>query len=314
MKKLFFSAMAVLMTVMLTGQSANLKLNLEKNKVYRLRSVSEQTVSQTINGNQQSTDSKIDYTFSLKMIDLTPGFMVTEIHFDTLITTSNTMGKVVNINSSKDGDIKSSEMADVLSYTMNRLSKNPLFVKMDFTGKPLEIVNQKMLSDQIVRDTSAVTLTGAVGAAIKTQIVNTVSDNSLKTMIESFTWCLPGKEVKAGDNWSLTQMVNSGGMMLEITTDYHLAEIKGNNANITSESNIRAALNALPIKSAGATVTYDDLKGLSKSTLVIDTLTGLIIDNSSKTHISGTLGISGPGFSMQMPMDINGESKTISLK
>ena len=54
--------------------SANLKMNLEKNKVYRLKSVSEQTVTQTINGNQQTVDSKVDYTLSLKMIDVTHGF------------------------------------------------------------------------------------------------------------------------------------------------------------------------------------------------------------------------------------------------
>ncbi|MFZ0473742.1 MAG: hypothetical protein WAL94_14090, partial [Bacteroidales bacterium] len=70
---------------------------------------------------------------------------------------------------------------------------------------------------------------------------------------------------------------------------------------------------AVPIQSGGATVTYDDIKGLSKSNMVIDIRTGLTVENIGKTHITGNLGVSGPGFSIQMPMDINGESKVVAL-
>jgi hypothetical protein len=315
MKKIFLSCIAVLFCISIVAQNtANLKMNLEKNKVYRLKSVSEQAVTQTVNGVQQATDSKVDYTLSLKMIDATSDFMITEVHFDTLITNTNTMGKMVIISSVNEGDIKSAEIADVMSCIMNRLSKNALYVKMDFAGRPIEIVNSKMLSDLIMKDTSSITLAGPTAAAVKKQIINMVSDNSLKTMIEMFTWCLPGKQVSTGDNWNVTQQTSSGGMMLDIITTYHLVGLNGNNADITAESNIKASENAVPIESGGAKVTYDNLKGLSKSTMVIDIRTGLTVENKAKTHITGNLGISAPGFSMQMPMDINGESKVIALQ
>jgi len=288
-------------------------MNLEKNRVYRFKSVSEQTITQTINGVQQTTESKVDYTLSLKMIDATTDFMITEVHFDTLITNTNTMGKVVNMSSVSEGDIKSAETTDVMSCIMNRLSKNALYVKMDFTGKPFEIVNLKMLTDLVMKDTSSITLTGQTGDAVKKQIINMVSDNSLKTIIGMFTYFLPGKQVSKGDNWNVTQQMNSGGMMLDIITTYHLAGLNGDNADITVESNIKAADNADPIESGGAKVTYDDLKGLSKSNMVIDIRTGLIVEDKAKTHITGNLGVSGPGFSMQIPMDINGESKVIAF-
>src|SRR5512137_2386713 len=148
MKKILFSFIAVLFCIPNQAQnSVDLKINLEKNKVYRLKSVSEQTITQTINGVQQTTESKVNYTISLKMIDATADFIVTEIHFDTLTTSTNTMGKTVNFSSAREGDIKSSETADVVSCILNRLSKNALYVKMDFTGRPIEIVNSKMLSD-----------------------------------------------------------------------------------------------------------------------------------------------------------------------
>ncbi len=315
MKKILLSFTAVLFCISLVAQnSANLKMNLEKNKVYRLKSVSEQTIAQTINGVQQTTESSVNYMLSLKMIDATADFMITEVHFDTLITKTNAMGKTVLINSASVGDIKSEETGDIMSFIMNRLSKNALYVKMDFAGKPFEIVNLKMLSDQILKDTSSITLDGLMASAIKKEIINSISDNSLKTMIGMFTWCLPGKQVSTGDTWNVTQQMNSGGMMLNINTNYHLDGLNGNNANITVESNIKAAENAAPIESGGATVTYNDLKGLSRSKMILDIRTGLIVEDLAKTHITGNLGISAPGFSMQMPMDINGETKTIGLQ
>jgi len=134
------------------------------------------------------------------------------------------------------------------------------------------------------------------------------------TMVEMFTYYLPGKQVSAGENWTVAVTTNSGGMSLDIITSYHLDGITGNNANITAESSIKAAANALPMESGGANITYDDIKGLSKSTMVIDIRTGLIVEEKAKTHIAGNLGVSGPGFSMQIPMDINGTSKVVALQ
>jgi len=282
--------------------------------VYRFISASEQTTVQTVNGNQQTIESKSHDAASIKMIDATAGFMIAEVHFDTLISITNTMGKTINISSVSEGDIKSAETTDVISCIKNRLSKNAVYAKIDYTGKVLEIVNLKMLSDVIMKDTSSITLTGLVRSAVKTQIQSIVSDNSLRTMIESYTHYLPGKQVSAGEGWNITVNMNTGGMILDIITDYHLDGVNGNAANITAQSDIKAAENAGPMVSGGATITYDNLKGLSKSNMVVDIRTGLMIEDKAKTHIAGNLGVSGPGFSMQIPLDINGESKVIALQ
>jgi hypothetical protein len=197
---------------------------------------------------------------------------------------------------------------------MNRISKNPMFVKLDFTGKPIEVVNSKMISDMVLKDTGSITLEGIQATAIKSQLMGMVSDNNLKTIIEGFTWCLPGRQIRQGEEWNISQKTTSGGMMLDINTTYHLNNIKENYADVTVESAIKASENAAPIKSGGATVTYGNLQGLSKGSMIIDTNTGLVVSNKAKTHITGDLGISAPGFSMNMPMDISGESYVETLK
>jgi len=300
---------------MATGQNgANLRMNLEKNKVYRLQSTTEQTILQTVNGIQQTIESKTNYTVSLKMVDATQSFIVTEVRFDTIATKTNTMGKTMSMSSASEGNVQSKETSDIISFFMNRLSRNPIYAKLDFTGKVTEVVNFKMLSDMILKDTSSITLTGPVASSLKTQVISMVSDNSLKTIIEMFTYNLPGKMVNAGDNWSVMTSTNTGGMSLDITTGFHLNGISGNNADITAESNIRPSVNAAPMESGGAKITYDDLTGLSKSTIIIDIQTGLVVETNSKTHIAGNLGVSMPGMNMQIPMDINSDTKVTSFR
>ncbi len=308
------SSFVILLSVTLMAQNTvNLKLNLEKNKVYHLRASSKQTIIQTVNGNQQTTETKSVYSLSFKMLDATSDFMVTEVHIDTMQTNTNAMGKVVILSSANEGNINSNEMADVLSCIMNRMSKNALYVKIDFTGKVVDIVNAKMMSDAVLKDTSSIVLTGMVATGVKKQISEMVSPASLTTVIEMFTHNLPGNQVTVGDNWDINVTSTTGGMTLDINTNYHLDGISGNSANLTLNSDIKTSQNAKPIISGPARVTYDDLKGLSKSTMVIDINTGLVTEHNAKTHISGNLGITAPGMSMTIPMDINGESKTLAF-
>src|SRR5664279_4520669 len=189
MKKILLSLVVAMFCISVMAQnSVNLKLNLEKNKVYRFNSVSENTITQTINGSSQNSDTKTDNTISIKMVDATPDFIIAEVRFDSLITISNAMGKVTNMNSSNEGDIKSSEATEVIACINNRLSKNPLYIKMDFSGKVIQIVNSKMLSDVILKDTSSITLKNPIGSMIKKQMQNMVSEKALKTMVEVYTY------------------------------------------------------------------------------------------------------------------------------
>jgi hypothetical protein len=314
MKRLFVLCSLLLAGHLLFAQSnSELKLNPEKNKVYHLISTSNQTITQTINGNQQVTQTAVEYAISIKALDATPAFIVAEIHIDTMKTNTNTMGKVIKTSSANEGNLKSSESTDVISCIMNRASRNALYAKLDPTGKVIEIVNLKMFSDAVLQDTSSITLTGMTRAAVKKQAESLVSVSTLNTLIEMFTYRLPGKKVEKNESWAASVKTSAGGMSLQINTKYHLDGISENKAMVSAESEIKTAPDAEPIISGPAKVTYDDLRGLSKTNMVIDATTGLVTEEKSKTQISGNLGISGTGFSMTMPMEISGESKIKSL-
>jgi len=312
MRTTLLSFVFILYGISLIAQDkADLKLKLEKNVTYKFKSASEQTVSQIINGIQQNTDVKSNSTISMKMVDMSPEFIIAEFHFDTIMTKTNAMGVSYNINSANEGNLKSANMSDVLSCIMNRFSKNSLYVKLDYAGKIIAIVNSKMLCDIILKDTS--TITGQMAPMIKTQINNMVSDNAFKSMVASFTNYLPGKQIATGEKWEVSLTIHSGGMSLDVITNYTLNGIKENSANITAESNIKASENAEPMKYSGAIITYGEITGLSKSNMIVDTRTGLLLESTEKSHITGNLNVTAQGVNMQIPMEISSNSNVIAL-
>lgn len=311
MKKILTLFIATAMGVSLMAQSADLKLKLEKGKVYRLKSVSNQNVSQTINGMEQTSTVSSASFFSIKMMDAAADFIVAEVKFDSINSTTNSMGKITKINSNTAGNIASEDAGEVMSNVMNRLCKNPIYVKMNPNGNIIEIVNLAMLKDILLKDTGA--LSPKIGPTMKAQINGYLNPDALKTMINSFTYNLPAKQVKAGEQWNITMPLNMGGMSMDVISNYKLSAIKDNVADIVLESSIKASPNAAPMDYPGAKITYDGISGISKSSLKINTQTGLTIENTAKTNITGDLGVNAGGMSMQIPMKVTAESSITSL-
>jgi hypothetical protein len=140
-----------------------------------------------------------------------------------------------------------------------------------------------------------------------------VSDNAFKSMVASFTNYLPGKQIATGEKWEVSLTIHSGGMSLDVITNYTLNGIKENSANITAESNIKASENAEPMKYSGAIITYGEITGLSKSNMIVDTRTGLLLESTEKSHITGNLNVTAQAVNMQIPMEISSNSNVIAL-
>lgn len=313
MKKAILVSLLTMAGFSIMAQDAvDLRLNLEKNKAYRFRSTSVQNITQTINGVQQTSTVNTRNVSSIRVMDVKPEFLVAEIRFDTMITTTNTMGKLVTMNSANNGNIASGEMAEVMSCILNRLSKNPLYAKISYSGKVLEIVNAKMLSEIILKDTAQIT--GATASALKTQAAGNADPKTLISMVEMVTGELPGNPVKKGETWTSTNSINSGGMSLDIVTTYELGQAGESVTGVIAESDIHPSPNAVPIKASGATVDYQNLRGTGKSNIELDRQTGLTLKSSTKTHITGTLQVSAQGFNIQMPMEVDGESSTVAIQ
>lgn len=314
MKTLKISAIFLLFSVALFAQkSADLKLNLEKGKVYKFKSSTESSVAQTMGGMQQTTESKNESYVSIKAVDLKPEFVVVEFRIDSTIAKTNTMGKVSVMNSNITGDIKSKEIVDVMNSVMNRMSKNPLYVKLDFSGKAIEIINMKMYSDIVLKGVDSLNIEGPMAPMIKSQITGMVDEKALKTTTLAMFNYLPGKKVTVGEKWEMLTPMTMNGMTFNISSSNKLESVEGNAANIASDMNIQPA-SAEPMVMGGYKINYSELKGLSKTTMSVNIKNGLFTNSVSKTQMSGNLSIDIPGNPMQVPMDITTESKVTAIE
>ena len=286
-----------------------LKLNLEKGKAYHFLSKSDQTVNQTMQGMQQSSTVNNSSYFTIKMMESTPDFMVAEIKFDSILT-KTTGAQSIEINSNQPGDVKSSKPGEVMSYFMNRFCSTPIYAKIQYDGKVKEIINLKLLEDNTLKDIDS--LAGPLAPALKPRIMSMLDAKAVQTMIESITAYLPDKEIKPGDSWNVSLNMVANGMGMLLNNTYKLNGVKNNVAEVTGESSVEPA-SSDPIEMSGAKIT-NNLRGLSKLTMSIDTKTGLLISSTGKSHIEGTLGVEYPGGNMNMPMQIDGEFSILPIQ
>lgn len=309
MKSMFTLTIAAFLSCSLFAQSANLKYQLEKNKVYRVKAVSDQDMSQTMNGNQISSDISSSMILSFKATDSDANLISADVRFDSMAVETNMPGMSMYMNSAKPGKAGSQGPSDIMSSMLSRLSHCILHVKMTYGGNIAEITNFKSVRDSTVGGIDS--LQGQMSKMIQAQAKNMVSEGALKGMIESVTAYLPGKEVKAGDKWETRFTQSAGGGSMLIVNSLNLKKVAGTNAEISCESTIEPA-NQNPMEMNGAQIT-SDLRGMSKTSLTVDITTGWIRKGSSKNHTQGTLFIKMAGNDMQMPMEVDGTTEITAL-
>lgn len=295
MKTLFISFLVALFSFSVFAQnSVELKFKPEKNKVYRLKAQSSQNI--LLNNGQYTTVVKGNTSLSLKAMDVTPDFVVAEIRFDTIISNVQAPGMTFDISSTKSGSLTSDNIGDIMSVFMNRLSKNPVYAKISPLGTVMEIINQKMLSDIVLKNIDSIK--GPMGSAIKPRIKSMVDVKAIRTMIEPFTAVLPGKQVSSGDTWAINLTFDIEGSGFFYKNNFKLNNVNGNSADVSCDTYVE------PV-SAG---TYD-VKGSGKSTLNIDTKSGLVIKSSSTQKLQGNINANG----MQMPAQMESTTEIIGI-
>ena len=181
----------------------------------------------------------------------------------------------IEMNSSKGGSIKSTDISEVFGCLYHRLCSNPISIKMAYTGNVIEISNYQAISDNVLQGIDS--LQGQA-QMMQAQAKGMFTEPALRGMIEAVTAYLPGKEVKEGDKW--VSVVNQAGMgmNMQTTNNLKLKKLSGKQAEITGEATIEPT--------GGA---QTDIRGVSKSSLTINTESGWIIKGSSKQHSQGTM-------------------------
>jgi hypothetical protein len=305
MKKItLILAVAALISSITSGAAPILKLNLEKGKEYKLKSTSSQTVEMTMNGTQILTE--VNNTSSVKYLvdSIEANYMILKITFDSIITNVKNPYKSSKINTNKQGNPRNPD--DLMNNVMRALVKNPMKVKMSYSGKVIEIINLKAITDSAMKQMDS--LPEATKGQMKPAVEGAVSMDMLKTMVESPFGYLSGNMISSGDKWEAKNTIKPNGMELSIDTKYKCKSLTNNNAELTGDVAIESPENAVMTMN-GMQVPYE-LRGMGTSEVKVDLNTGWIIKSQGRQKMQGSMTFNGNA----MPMNIETKFEAEAVK
>lgn len=305
MKKLFLSIVIAAFVCSVTIFAAPiLKLNLEKGKEYKIKTTSSQTMAMNANGMQMNTEVNSSTGIRYLAESLETDYLLVKVSFDSIITNVNNPYKSIKINTNKPGNQKN--LDDLMSFVNLVLVKNPLEVKMSYTGKVIEILNIKAVTDSAMKQLDS--LPEPSKSQMKPAVEMTIGADMLKVIIESPLAYLSGNAIVSGDKWESKITIKRNGMELSIGTKYKCKSISDNKAELTGDVVIECPENAV-MSMNGNQIPYE-MRGMGTTEASVDLSTGLIIKSKGKQKMQGSMTFNGSA----MPMDIDAKIEVEAVK
>lgn len=301
MKTLISSVFFTLLSISLLAQApVDLKLKLEKGKVYTIKNNTKQAIQQTANGQQFAIDVVTNNVITFKVLQQDKDVMDIEFKFDTIASKISSPMFKRETNSAKPGN-------EPLEKLMNKMSKYRIVAKINTAGKFVNFVNYGKFRDSIMFVLDSVPASKRDDA--RKQADALLKESSIKSMIEPLFAYLPDKPVKTGESWETSFFSMNSNLSLLLLNSYTLNGVENNTAKISGKSDVES----MPSNDPAAQMTQE-LKGTSTSDGTLDISTGLALKNTSKSHFEGATTVKNNGNEMKMPMKIDGESETIMIK
>jgi len=302
MKTFISTVFFALLCISMQAQApVSLKLNLEKGKMYTVKSTSKQAIQQTANGQQFAIDVISNMVVSYQVLSQENDVMNIEFKFDTIATKISSPMFNKETNSAKVGS------TDPLEMIMHKMSTYKITAKISTAGKFIDFVNYGKFKDNVLFILDSIPATKRDQA--KTQADGVLKESAVRSLVEPLFSYLPETTVKIGDNWETSFFMVSSAVSLMAQNSYTLKGVENNTATVTGKTEIES----MPSTDANAQMTQE-LKGTMTSEGTIDISTGLILKNSSTGHITGTTTMKNNGNEMKMPVVVDSQSETIMLK
>jgi len=302
MKTLISSAFLALLGISVMAQTpANLKLNLEKGKVYNIKSTSKQTIQQTANGQTFNLDVYSNTVVSYKVLKQENDIMDIELKFDTIAS------KISSAMFNKETNSAKPAGNDPLEKIMNKVSASKLVVKVSTAGKFIDFVNYGKFKDNVLFVLDSIPATKRDQA--KTQADMVIKESAVRSMVEPLFAYLPEKAVKTGDTWETSYFRVANNISLLTLNSFTLNALDKQQATVSGKSDIESIPSTDP-----AAQMSQDLKGNMTFDSSLDLATGIAVKSKAKGHIAGTVTMKNNGNEMKIPMAMDSESETVMTK
>jgi hypothetical protein len=261
---------------------------------------SKQTITQSIPGaGDMKTEVQMDGTMTFKIQEVTSAGAKIEAQFTSLkVVTASPMA-----NMTMDSDGAESEKPNQMLKVMMR---RPFFFTMTNAGKVDKVEN----AENIYAGLGTLGLDEATLASTKQAFDQTLSEKSLKSMLETGFVAYPTVAVKAGDTWKNSAQ-GAAGLPIQIDNTWTLTSVEGKVANLDADAEIttpdKEKITSLP----NGLKSKSDLGGKQAMKSKIDLATGWPTEIKVLSEIKGKMIILAGSMvpeDMEIPMEVLSES------
>lgn len=261
------------------GQSVEIQLNLELGKVYPHVMHSNAVVIQDINGQKINIDVTLGGRLTYLVKSVSENDYKMDVQYKSLSMTMALPQGSVKFDSEKK------DKGDAFSMMLGEMVNKPFQITMTKIGKITDVKNIEFLTDDVLSHFTE--LPAEQLAQLKEQFLKSFGEEAFKASFESLSAIYPSKPVAVGENWEIKTKVGSGaGMTADVISTYTLSDIKAKNHVIVGESIITSTNSDTYVPIRGMPTRYD-LSGAMKSEIVLDKVTGWVIEAKINQEMKG---------------------------
>jgi hypothetical protein len=301
MKTFLFSMFFSLLSITLMAQSpVALKLNLEKGKVYTLKSTTKQAMQQGFAGQSMVVNVVVNRVTSFKMLGRENDVLELEMRFDTVVTKVSAPMYSKESNSTQPGKDPSDRL-------LNKMSLFPLKAKFSNTGKFVSFSN---LSDYKANVMLVIdSLPDSKKDEAKKLAETLLKESALRSFVEPYFAHLTDKALNLNDAWESSYITSANDMSFLVFNNYVLKGVESGQASLSGTSEMESMASSNPLIKMEQPV-----KGKSTFEVRVDLTTGLLKSFSEKNHIEGALTINNNGTDIKVDLKIDAQTDNYWMK
>ena len=286
-------------------EKIHLRLNLQEGESYSLRMITDQDISQTIQGQQQETKQTmgLGYTFDVNQVN-SDGSALTRVTYDwVLFEQDGPLGKT-KYDSATPPDTVPPAAAGYAALVGQGFTMeiSPAGRVQDLQGVDDMITH--MLEELDLPE-------GATMDSIEQSFRDQFGDQALQENMESLMAIYPEGPIGIGDSWSKT-VATSVGLPMILENRWTLTAREDGVATVDVYSTIKSNPEAAPLEIAPVKMSFD-ISGVQQGTMSLDEGTGWTISAHVTQTLAGEIEME-MGERMSWPISIKSTTRLESLE
>lgn len=275
-------------------KAVDLKLNLKKGDRYIATMNADQTMTQSIAGNDMTVATKMGMVMNFDVTDVDPsgnyqvGEKFKKINFE--------MGGPAPMKFNFDDTTQTDSKAAILKNLVGA----QLTITLSPQGKVLELNGAKEMMDRMMQ--SATMEDSVANQQVLKMLEGFWSENGIRRMTEQGLGYVPPNPVMIGDTWKYETTAN---MIVPVKIANNYTLMTRNKGSLAIDLKSSLVIDTVMTVGEGQPMTMSiSMNGVGDGTMLINEKTGMLDSSNTKIDLSGNMGLMGlpSGSDMKIPV------------